>query len=34
MTPIAPADLTVFDQRETEEDDPVASQVAKVLGEL
>jgi hypothetical protein len=34
MRPAAPADFRVFDHRETEEDAPVACQVAKVLGEL
>jgi hypothetical protein len=36
MRPPAPADLMVFDQRETEEDAPVAmpNQVAKVLGDV
>ena len=36
MIPPAPADLMVFDQRETDGDAPVAipSQVAKVLGEV
>jgi hypothetical protein len=34
MRPPAPADFRVFDQRETEDDAPVASQLAKVLGEL